>query len=383
MKKILINFVYCNPVGHVIEAIKFAKGIYDANENIEIHLLLNKKTPFEIAEKCDWIHKVYPVDTVLIQEENLNSNFFKEINNEYDYYLYDNRSLIDNCEQDLINFHKLSLDFFKSKEFTGFLWKSSEYPSSLKYLADSKVILKLSKESLKFVKKYEYRDEKFCIMLGGSAEKCKYPSVETWEEIINAIIKKYPNCKIYLTGIKKSKDGRTDTSAYSEKDLDYLFNKFTNLVDAYDIGLWNQIALISICDIFISPHTGFAFLSPCVNTPWLAISGREWHEYLYNQIPFYSVLPECKQYSCYNGMKKECDKIMENPDKEEKLLCMSTLLLDEIPEILKGIELLLNKSFTYEDAINLHKEKLNNYNKEKFFSFDNVLKTKRDEVLDF
>ncbi len=38
-KKLLINFVYCRPVGHVVEALKFAKGFFDANKNSLTSLL--------------------------------------------------------------------------------------------------------------------------------------------------------------------------------------------------------------------------------------------------------------------------------------------------------------------------------------------------------
>jgi hypothetical protein len=37
--------------------------------------------------------------------------------------------------------------------------------------------------------------------------------------------------------------------------------------------MWNQLALIEQCDVFCSPHTGFAFLAQFVGTPWLTIAG--------------------------------------------------------------------------------------------------------------
>jgi hypothetical protein len=44
MKTLLINHVCWNPVGHVVEAMKKAKGFKSANKDLEIHLLLNKRT---------------------------------------------------------------------------------------------------------------------------------------------------------------------------------------------------------------------------------------------------------------------------------------------------------------------------------------------------
>lgn len=42
MKQILLNFVYYRPVGHAVEALKYAKGYFDAsNGDVEIQLLFN------------------------------------------------------------------------------------------------------------------------------------------------------------------------------------------------------------------------------------------------------------------------------------------------------------------------------------------------------
>ena len=38
MKTLLINYIYYNPVGHVVEALKFSKGLQEANPDIEIHV---------------------------------------------------------------------------------------------------------------------------------------------------------------------------------------------------------------------------------------------------------------------------------------------------------------------------------------------------------
>ena len=43
--------------------------------------------------------------------------------------------------------------------------------------------------------------------------------------------------------------------------------------------------------IFVSPHTGFGFAALAVGTPWLTLSGGDWHEYFFNGVPFHSVLP--------------------------------------------------------------------------------------------
>lgn len=369
-KKLLINFVYCRPVGHVVEALKFAKGFYDANKNIKIHLILNKKSPTELVKACDWIKKVYAVDTQDVLKKKEKSDFLKKIPKNWDYIFADFRYLKEHDEPDLGNFHNVSKSIFKARLYYGNIWDKKGYPKDLKYTPDSKVMLKLPKKALEYAKKFNHSGTKICIMLAGSGGPEAYPPIESWIKIVESIKKKIPNVKIYLTGVRKSKGGRTATLAYSSKELQRVL-QIDNVVDCYDIELWNQLALIKKCDVFIAPHTGFAFLAPCVGTPWLAISGGYWQEYIFNRIPFYSVLPNVKDYPRYASKKKlklrKGEKIPEmKPEKIEK----------KISDIIKGIKLLLDKSFTYEKAIKSHIKKIKESKtiKDAYFSFDGVLK---------
>lgn len=369
-KKLLINFVYCRPVGHVVEALKFAKGFYDANKNIKIHLILNKKSPTELVKACDWIKKVYAVDTQDVLKKKEKSSFFKKIPKNWDCILADFRSFEEHDEPDLGNFHNVSKSVFKARVYYGNIWDKKGYPKDLRYIPDSKVMLKLPKKALEYAKKFNHDGIKICVMLAGSGGPEAYPSIESWIKIIDSIKKKIPNVKIYLTGVRKSKDGRTATLAYSSKESQRVL-QIGNVVDCYDIGLWNQLALIKKMDVFIAPHTGFAFLAPCVGTPWLAISGGNWQEYIFNKIPFYSVLPDIKDYPRHASKKKlklrKGEKIPEmKPEKIEK----------KIPNVIKGIKLLLDKSFTYEKAIKSHIKKIKESKtiKNAYFSFDEVLK---------
>ena len=116
------------------------------------------------------------------------------------------------------------------------------------------------------------------------------------------------------------------------------------MVDCYDIGLWNQLALMERCDLFVSPHTGFAFLAPCVGTPWLTLSGGHFSEYFFNNVPFYSVLPDNPDFPYAGKVYPE--------GSTDKLPCMRPENLDrKIPEIVEGMRLLLSADFTYAAAV--------------------------------
>lgn len=359
--KILINHIYHRPVGHVLEAIKRSKGFYDANKNVEIHVALNKESTYELTKACPWIKKCYAVDTKDVLKSGKKAKSFKSIPKKWDYVLYDSRILEETKEREklwslekaYVNYYKLSEIAFNVR-WQGSEWEIKKFPKELKYKPNSKIELSLPKESLNFVKKkYGYGGSKICIMLGGSAGYAYYPSIKTWIKIIKSLNKEIPQLKIYLTGVSESKGGRTHTQAYTKKNVEQL-KKFDNVVDCYDIGLWNQIALLKMCDVFISPHTGFAFLSPCVNTPWLTISGGDWPEYFFNDVPFYSVFPDDKKYP-YVGKGKYSKHGGNFSGKWGKIPHMDPKNLDEkIPEIVKFAKLLLNEKLTYREAVKLH-----------------------------
>ena len=110
-----------------------------------------------------------------------------------------------------------------------------------------------------------------------------------------------------------------------------------------------------MCDILLSPHTGFAFLAPCVDTPWLALSGAACPEYFFNQVPFYSVLPNNPEYPYMGEFDED-----EGP---EKIISMRPSKLEpKIPEIVEAAQLLLDKNFTYEKAFKRHRENISRAN---------------------
>jgi ADP-heptose:LPS heptosyltransferase len=363
-KRLLLNFVYYNPVGHVMEAIKYAKGFHDANKDLEVHLALNSSAPIELAKVCPWIKKVYAIgtsreDTKEMQTKRENTSFFKKIPREWDYIITENRVILETAgrskiywlEEAFLEYLKLSKKFFHAKKGEGTLFYTRKLPSGLKYKSGVKVMLNIPRTALNFAKKYNSPGRKICILLGGSAGYCMYPHINSWVKIIKSLNNAFPDVKIYLTGVRKSLKGRTNTQAYTNKQIQSILKQFNNVVDCYDIGLWNQLALVQQCDIFISPHTGFGWLVSHVGTPWLALSGGDWEEVtaVFNGLPFYCVLPEDKHYP-YWGQKS-----FNKYSSKGKIKGMIPKDLDKkIPEIIEGAELLFSKKFTYANAIKKH-----------------------------
>lgn len=368
VKTLLFNHVTYRPVGHVVEALKISNSLFRLNPDIEITLLLNDQTPVELAKGCPWLKEVIGIDTYEVEKKGVQADIFSKLNSSWDYILDDTRVLVEytedgyNEEMNLIQYIEASQKYFTANKWRGNVWAFNQYPQSLKFQNNMKINIPIPSNSIKFVEdnwKFNY-PIKIGLLMAGSSRFSDYPSIDSWIRIITAINNKYPDCHIYLTGVSKSINGRTNTSNYSNQDILDINSQFLNMDNCYDIGIWNQIALISKCDLFVSPHSGFSFLAPCVNTPWLSLSWK-YSEYFFNQVTFYSVLPICTEYPCYRFPKEFI--IQECLDREKlgkQIVCMDTRELEaKIPDILKGIELLLDKDFSFETALKLHKRKAN------------------------
>ncbi len=357
-KKLLINFVYYRPVGHLVEGLKFARGYCVRNKNIEIYLLFNADSPVEIARSCKWIKKVYPVSLREVCKYGKNAPSLRGIPRTWDYIVSDFRAQSFKKgwdENDLAQTQAVLQNLFEARVAKGFTQAQDAKPI-LPYERNAHLDISIPQTAKKYARRFKHKGPTICILPGGSAGARQSPSLKLWLEICQSLEKSIPNLKIYFTGVTKSKEGRTATNDFSSKDIDVLVGKLKNAENCLNIGLWNQLALIKRCNIFLSPHTGFAFLVPCVGTPWLALSGCPWSEYFFNDIPFYSVLPDCGWYPSAGEIKKGCGKVLWSGKKS---ICMKDAALrKKIPEIVRGAILLLDPKFKYPKAVKIHLKNL-------------------------
>ena len=355
-----MNYVYYSPVGHVVEALKFSKGIHAANPGIEIHVALNRCSPTELTEACPWIKKTYPIDIYEFLTKDSDPACVKRVPRAWDYVMTNTLALCDIAaartlgrdERALGNYLRASETLFRASMGTGRFFPKISFPDGLSYRFDAKVELQLPQHAIRFARRLDHAGPKMCLLLGGSGPYLAYPAIQTWIKIIRALNDCFSNLRIYLTGVRKSKPGYTTTRGYTDDHIDRILRTFPNVVDCYDIGLWNQLAVVKQSDMFLSPHTGFGFLALCVDTPWLTISGGEWSEYFFNHIPFYSVLPDNPGYPNYCSPKRR-----RRGPRPRRIRDMDPHRLDKkIPEILHAARLLMSRSFTYQDALKRHRQ---------------------------
>jgi ADP-heptose:LPS heptosyltransferase len=363
--------VYYRPVGHALEGLKIARNYFEADKDLKISVLLNSEMPYEIGALCPWIEKVYIADVKELAECGLRSKCLENIPVNWDYVVSDDRLMhsLNSYSEELRSANQTIIEYLQAG-----IWKGNRFFPQHENMppikSDTEMRFVVPENAKKFIAKYSHNGLKIGILPAGSNADRIYPEVRWWVKMMELVTNSFPNVRFYMTGAKNKNGNRSESYTFSDDDINLILSKIDNVENCFDIGILNQIALLEYCDLLISPHSGFAFLAGCVNTPWLSLSGARWPEYFYNHIRFYNVLPSCKKYPCYTGMKEECVTEMKNGNP---VICMSTKELDkEIPTIIKGIKQLMFDDFTYKDSIELYRKNVlkSGYPLENFWTFE-------------
>jgi hypothetical protein len=206
------------------------------------------------------------------------------------------------------------------------------------------------------------------VMPAGSSEPSRYPSVASWQLILSALRGTYPDAVFCFLG-KLERDARTSTS-WSHADFEALGDG----VWAVDEPLLEQLALVEACDVFLSPHTGFGCAAVSVGTPRLTLSGGPWHEWFFNGVPFYSVMPDTTRYPAFTQIDEPPPLV--DDDGEPRTPSMTRARIEEdLPELVEAARLLIEKRLSYEDALRRHFPRLREAyggDRSRIFSFDGI-----------
>ncbi len=364
MKQLLINWVFYSPAGHIAEALKHSYGYYLPNKDrIEISMLLNAESAVEIARACPWVKQVYEVSLAEVVEQRKQAACLQAIPKEWDYLITDTRvkpeAWVEGWdEDDLMETQAILQPLLSARLWSGYTlgWEGKwldqgmiGLDTPLPYALNASVTLPFPPAAREFVQRYRHAGPKVCVLPASGAGLAQSPTLQAWEKILAALAESVPDVRLYLTGI-------SGYGHVSSADVDALAACVPGVVNCFDIGMWNQFALIEQCDLFCSPHTGFAFFAQMVQTPWLAISSCPYGEYLFNRMPFYSVLPDCPDYPSGGNLETECTKRWM---ADQQVRCMEDANLEKrIPDLIQGATRLLDPSFTYEQAGRLHIEML-------------------------
>jgi len=94
-KRLLVNWVYYLPAGHVVEAIQHAHGYHAANPDLAISLLLNADAgkAVQLTEGCPWLADVYTVSLTELGTQGQQAPSLRAVPQTWDYVVHDPRVL--------------------------------------------------------------------------------------------------------------------------------------------------------------------------------------------------------------------------------------------------------------------------------------------------
>jgi ADP-heptose:LPS heptosyltransferase len=368
-RRVLINGVYTNAVGHVIEAFMFANALRNADPEVEIGILLNARSPLDLARCAAHLRiTVYAVNLDRFSRpwiwlERFYLDGLVKRNWNWCIGVHDESDVTWPKGGPLRRFHQRFFAWTERNRipFTvGYpRQRSNAFVAGGKMPPATPSSLKLqipeADQEMARTKVGGGAGPTISLLLG-SAEAQKSPGIGFWHELVTALLTKWPQATVVLIGVLGR--GQGSTRNITRENVDQLLSISPQIKDAFNIGILPQLALCERSGVLISPHSGMAFAAQCVGTPWLALSGWKYHEYLTNGVPIYSLHPECPFYPCTpQNIKAECRTIADK--WMGPVACFSDdALRKKIPSILEYAEKLISGELSYREWMVIHRRNL-------------------------
>lgn len=293
-ESILLDFFYAHPVGHAIEALHHALALHRADPTRELSVLLNAATPTELAGCCPFVAATYPVRASFVEPAVDVDRSLDHVPRNWDRILDDPRR---HQDFQVAAFAGMRDHYAASdRRFVARLGRGPlgvEPPDRARH-QQLRLELPVSAREAAAQRIAEHDGPLIALMPAGSSARSHYPSLASWESILDALEAALPGVRVVLVG-RPQRDERTST-ALGRSELERLLEHRIVTNDAFDCQLLEQLAVVERCGVFLSPHTGFGMAALAVGTPWLALSGGRWFEWYFNRVPFRSIVPDTSRY---------------------------------------------------------------------------------------
>jgi len=371
--RVLLNFITFSAAGHVAEALKYAKGIAAANPGAEIHLLLNAATAVDIAQAANWVTP-HAIDPRRLDGPRWRTSL-RNVPPEVD-YLVTNVTLkhVAPSEPELRAAHDHVIAHTVTRLGAGYSSHLNTYYADqerepLPYRPNEPARLMVPDAARAWTRERLGAGGPVITVLLAGSRPHRAPSLRAWREILGALADRLPGVRLCVTGV--TRNART-TTAFGAADIAELGRVVPAVETWIDVGLWRQLALVEASDVFLSPHTGFGFFAPLLDTPWLALSHCPWPEVLFNGVPFYSVLPACGNFPTLLITDSACDRRIRGRTRP---VCLEDdAVLSRVPQLVAGAERLL-AGMSFEDAVARYRADVHaaSCRTDHFFSYDGAL----------
>lgn len=361
MDRLLVNFFYCHPVGHAIEALYYANGHRAANPDSEVSVVLNATTATELADFCPFITAKYVVDHPLLTSAEDSADRVRHLPREWDWVIDESR-----------RYQDYQLEMFPGLKDYYAATDQHLTPAKGRTVVTSPKAGYLPRQQLRLAIPRKDREQRtITIMPGGSSEVTRYPSVDSWLLIMDALTDAYPDARLVLIG-KLANNGRTSTTL-TGNDLKRLLEHRSQPENCFDRGITEQLQAVQASDVFVSPHTGFGMAVLAVGTPWLTLSGGRWFEYFFNGVPFRSIIPDTDRFPSYTLFDEL--PVIDGEDGPRTPSMTKARIVQDLDRIVTAAGELRDGTVSYERALSEYFPALLNANqgdRTRIFSIDNV-----------
>ncbi|MEU5695326.1 hypothetical protein [Actinosynnema sp. NPDC020468] len=332
-RSLLVNFVYCHPVGHAIEAVQRCYGHHLADPDLRIGLVLNAATPVELAELCPFVSEVHAVPVDVFDGGADFTAALAGIGRDWDLVVEDERA---------------------SQP-----WQRELFPGLARYFDQARAHFRSGGVRVGYRPGHlrlpippapRGPGARIAVLPGGSAPRSQYPSTRSWRMVLGALADRFPGAEFLFVG-KLRADGRT-ASTYDAAEFAELAAAAPRSVSAVDRPLVEQLAEVAAADVLVSPHSGFAMAALAVGTPWLTISGNRWPEYYFPGVPFYSVLPDVTRYPSLHLFALDPEPVDDDGPRSPSM--SRVRLTEDLAEIVEGAAKLVERRWDYDTAMRDH-----------------------------
>lgn len=345
-RKVLISWVYHAAFGHVVEAIEAAASVVQANPDVDVSLVLAKAPGTSLLQYVPWVRDCWIIDTSSELEPQI-----KAVPTEWDHVVYP-VSLFYEPEKwyggTLLACNRLLMQHLQGRHGEQFERAGIRHGVALEMPAFPHVRLQLPEAARAWAQQQrEGSGPVFALLLSSSIGATHAPRTGTWHRIIRRLASEHPGAQFWLVGT--SHRGRFGlTSERGRRRQVEGMQKLGQVRVLLDVGLERQLALMEAANVFISPHTGFAFLASCVGTPWLCLSGGAWPDAPLGNTPFWFSMPKCEKFPCWGREKLEC-RIRRR--LRQPVACFDGLLRRRLEEISEAAAVLVSGRSSFEDCM--------------------------------
>ncbi|QUH02909.1 hypothetical protein HUO13_20690 [Saccharopolyspora erythraea] len=368
-ESVLVNFVYCHPVGHAVEALQHCLGFRRADPSRRIGVVLKADTAVDLAEWCPFIDEVYTVDVDVFGEPS--PDVLAHVPRDWDWVLDDPRGRMDWQREffpGLASYYDRAAQHFRAAR--EHLVVGAPRPA---YTPGNRLELQLPAEArAAAAARMPHGSPTIAVLPAGSDQRWMYPSLESWKRMLSALARRHPEARFCFVG-KLVDDGRS-TTGFSREEFDELSAVVPTTGSAVDVPLAEQLAAVQRCDLLLSPHTGFAFAAMAVGTPWLALAGNKWAEYYFNPgVPFYSVLPDIDRFPCYVMLGNDPEPVQDDGPRSPSM--SAERIEADLDELVAGASWLLSGEADFDTAMTDHFARIHRMFKGRtdvMYSVDNV-----------